>query len=144
MEPGGSMQHSQGLSNNSYPDPKSTQFLALIPISSRSILILSSHLRLTHRKEKGTRVHLSRVTNNPSKNHMWLMSCRLATPVLYYKIHFTMQNLNLLEFLAEAFSAMCIIFNAWWSQWNCGTTKHCKWYTWHRKASAKNWSEDFA
>ena len=41
MDPGGSMLHSQGLSNN-----PSTQFLALIPISLRSILILSSHLRL--------------------------------------------------------------------------------------------------
>jgi hypothetical protein len=34
MEPGGSMPHSQGLSNNSYP------------ISLRSILILFSHVRL--------------------------------------------------------------------------------------------------
>ena len=43
MEPEGSMPHSQGLSNNSYPEPNqpnSPQF------SSRSILILSSHLRL--------------------------------------------------------------------------------------------------
>ena len=31
MQPGGSMSHSQGLSNNSYPE--STQFPALIPIS---------------------------------------------------------------------------------------------------------------
>ena len=38
MKPGGSMLHSQGLSNNPYPE--------LIPISSRSILILSSHLCL--------------------------------------------------------------------------------------------------
>ena len=38
------MPHSQGLSNNPYPE--STQLPALIPISSRSILILSSHLRL--------------------------------------------------------------------------------------------------
>ena len=44
MEPGGSMPHSQGLSNNSYPEPN--HFLVLMPISSRSILILSSHLRL--------------------------------------------------------------------------------------------------
>ena len=44
MEPGGSMPHSQGLSNNPYA--KSTQLLALIPISSRSILILSSNLRI--------------------------------------------------------------------------------------------------
>ena len=42
MEPGGSMQHSQGLSNNPYP----TQYLVLIPISLRPILILSSHVRL--------------------------------------------------------------------------------------------------
>ena len=34
MEPGGSMSHSQGLSNNSYPEP------------NQPILILSSHLRL--------------------------------------------------------------------------------------------------
>ena len=58
MEPGGSMQHSQGLSNNPYPEPnqpnsphwylslQSPQFPALIPISSRFILILSFHLRL--------------------------------------------------------------------------------------------------
>ena len=45
MEPGGSMPHSQGLSKNSYL-AESTQFPALIPIYSRSILILSSHLRL--------------------------------------------------------------------------------------------------
>ena len=45
MEPGGSMPHSQGLSNILYPE-ESTQIPALIPISSRSILILSSHLRL--------------------------------------------------------------------------------------------------
>ena len=42
MKPGGSMPHSQGLSNNPYPEPKQP---ALIPISSRSILILPSHLR---------------------------------------------------------------------------------------------------
>ena len=38
MEPEDSMPHSQGLSNNPYPGP--------IPIALRSILILSSHLRL--------------------------------------------------------------------------------------------------
>ena len=38
------MLHSQGLSNNSYPEPN--QPISLHPISSRSILILSSHLRL--------------------------------------------------------------------------------------------------
>ena len=41
------MPHSQGLFNNSYPEanqPNSYLFL-LIPISSRSILILFSHLR---------------------------------------------------------------------------------------------------
>ena len=39
------MQHSQGLSINPYPEPN--QLLpALIPIFSRSILILSSRLRL--------------------------------------------------------------------------------------------------
>ena len=41
MGPGGSMPHSQGLSNNSY----STQFPALIHISSRSILILIIQLK---------------------------------------------------------------------------------------------------
>ena len=40
------MPHSQGLSNNSYPETNQPQFPALKPISSRSILILSSHLRL--------------------------------------------------------------------------------------------------
>ena len=40
------MPHSQGLSNNHYPWAESTQFPALIPISSKFILILSSHLRL--------------------------------------------------------------------------------------------------
>ena len=38
------MPHSRGLSNNS--NPESTQFLLLIHISLRSILILSSHLCL--------------------------------------------------------------------------------------------------
>ena len=46
MEPGGSMPHSQGLSNNSYPEPNQPNYLQLIPISSRSILILSFHLCL--------------------------------------------------------------------------------------------------
>jgi hypothetical protein len=45
MELGGSMPQSQGLSDNSYPEPNQPKFPALIPISSRSILILSSHLR---------------------------------------------------------------------------------------------------
>ena len=45
MEPGGSTPHSQGLSNNPYPEPNPSNSL-LIPISSRSILILSSHLHL--------------------------------------------------------------------------------------------------
>ena len=40
MEPGGSMQHSQGVSNNPYPEPNQPNS------SSMSILILSSHLRL--------------------------------------------------------------------------------------------------
>ena len=48
MEPGDSFPHSQGCSNNPYPEPN--QFLVLIPISLRSILILSSHLRLGLRK----------------------------------------------------------------------------------------------
>ena len=39
MEPGASMPHSQGLSNNPYSEQNQ-------PNSSRSILILSSHLRL--------------------------------------------------------------------------------------------------
>ena len=39
MEPGGSMPHSQGQA-------ESTQLPGLIPISSRSILILSSYLSL--------------------------------------------------------------------------------------------------
>ena len=46
MEPGGSIPNSQGLSNNSYPEPNQPQFPALIHISSKSIMILSSHLRL--------------------------------------------------------------------------------------------------
>ena len=46
MEPGGLMPHSQGLSNNPYPEPNQPNLPSLIPISSRSILILSSHLRL--------------------------------------------------------------------------------------------------
>ena len=46
MEPGRSMPHSQGLSNNPNPEANQPQFPALIPIYSRSILILSSHLRL--------------------------------------------------------------------------------------------------
>ena len=47
MDSGDSMLHSQGLSINPYPESnQSTQFLVLIPISLRSILILSSYLRL--------------------------------------------------------------------------------------------------
>ena len=46
MEPGGSVRHWQDFSNDSYSWTESTQFLVLIPISLRSILILSSHLRL--------------------------------------------------------------------------------------------------
>ena len=46
MEPGGSMPHSQEFSNNPYPEPNQPNYPAMIPISSRSILILSSHLRL--------------------------------------------------------------------------------------------------
>ena len=45
MEPGGSMPNSQGLSNNPYPEPSQPNS-SLMPISLRSILILSSHLRL--------------------------------------------------------------------------------------------------
>ena len=43
MEPVGSMLHSQGLSNNPYPEPNQTQSLVLIPISA---VILFSHLCL--------------------------------------------------------------------------------------------------
>ena len=43
MEPRGSVPHTQGLSNNPYPELNQS---TLIPISSRSILILSSHLLL--------------------------------------------------------------------------------------------------
>ena len=46
VEPGGSMPHSQGLSYNPYPEqnkPNSSLVLILL----RSILILSSHLRLS-------------------------------------------------------------------------------------------------
>ena len=41
MEAGGSMPHSQGLSNNPYPEPNHPNYSHLW-----SILILSSHLRL--------------------------------------------------------------------------------------------------
>ena len=44
MEPVGSIPHSQGLSNNSYPEPNQPNSPHWC--SSRSILILSSHLRL--------------------------------------------------------------------------------------------------
>ena len=43
MEPGGSMSHPQGLFSNPY---ELTKFHVLIPISLKSILILSSHLCL--------------------------------------------------------------------------------------------------
>ena len=45
MESEGSMPHSQGLSNNSCPEPNQPNY-PQIPISLRSILILPSHLRL--------------------------------------------------------------------------------------------------
>ena len=44
MKPGGSIPHSQGPSNNPYPE--SNQPNQLTPISLRSILILPSYLRL--------------------------------------------------------------------------------------------------
>ena len=40
------MPHSQGLSNNPYPEANQPNFSYLTPISLRLILILSSHLRL--------------------------------------------------------------------------------------------------
>ena len=46
MEPGGSMPHSQGPSNTPYPEPNQPNYPHKIPISSRSFLILSSHIRL--------------------------------------------------------------------------------------------------
>ena len=46
MELGGSMQHSQGVSSNPYPQPNQPNTGVLIPISLTSILIFSSHLRL--------------------------------------------------------------------------------------------------
>ena len=46
MEAGGSMTHSQRLSNNPFPEPNQPNSSYLFPIYIRSILILSSHLRL--------------------------------------------------------------------------------------------------
>ena len=46
MEPEDSIPHSQRASSNPYPEPNQPKFLVLIPIYLRSILILSSHLRL--------------------------------------------------------------------------------------------------
>ena len=46
MENGGSIPHKQRLFNNPYPRAESIQFLVLTSISLRSILILSSHLRV--------------------------------------------------------------------------------------------------
>jgi hypothetical protein len=40
------MLHSQGLSNNLYPEPNQPNSSYKLPISLRSILILPSHLRL--------------------------------------------------------------------------------------------------
>ena len=45
MKPGDSMLHSQGLSNNPYPEPNQPNSPILIYISSRPIVILSSQLR---------------------------------------------------------------------------------------------------
>ena len=45
MEPGGSMPHLKGLSNNPYPEPNQPNYQHWY-FSSRSSLILSSHLRL--------------------------------------------------------------------------------------------------
>jgi len=44
------MPHSRGLSNNSFPEPHQNQLLVFIPISVKSIHILSSHLRLAFSK----------------------------------------------------------------------------------------------
>ena len=46
MEPGGLNPHLQGLSNNPYPKPYQPSFYYLSPISLRSILIMSTRLRL--------------------------------------------------------------------------------------------------
>ena len=46
MEPGGTMPHSQGLSNNPYHAPNKPKFIVATPISLRSITTLSTHLRL--------------------------------------------------------------------------------------------------
>ena len=47
MKPRGSMPHSQELSSNPYPEPNQpNSSQVLIPTFLRSILILSSHLRL--------------------------------------------------------------------------------------------------
>ena len=44
MKPGGSVRHSQGLSNNPYPEP--TLLLVLVPIYLGVIVILSFHQRM--------------------------------------------------------------------------------------------------
>jgi hypothetical protein len=45
------MPHSQGPSSNPYSEPNQPKFLVLIPISLRSVLILSYHLRLGFSKD---------------------------------------------------------------------------------------------
>ena len=46
MEPGGSMPHSKGLSNNPYPEPNQPNYPHWYLYLQGPILMLSSHLRL--------------------------------------------------------------------------------------------------
>ena len=78
MKPGGSMLHLQRLSNNPYPEPN--QFLVLIPIYLRSILIVSSHLRLGLPKGQfpaGVPVKISKELLPSSILAIWLVHLNL-------------------------------------------------------------------
>ena len=46
MEPRGAIPHSQGISSNPHPQTNQPKSFALTPVSLRSNLTLSSHLRL--------------------------------------------------------------------------------------------------
>ena len=104
MESRGSIPHSQGLSNNPYREPN--QFIVWIPNLLRSILILSSNLRL------GLPKSLFRV-RLPDK----ILKALLPLPLWLHDLPSESSRLNLREryktrsIVIGLFSGTWIIFN---------------------------------